>query len=247
MISLSPLEIAYCAVVLVVSYALRGSTGFGGFAAMPLMALVVPMKILVPVWTLLTIVSSTAIVGSDRPNVCVPDLLRMAPGCIVGIAIGLYFFKTLDAQMLARAFGAIVLVYAVYSLWAMRRAPPRWQLDSRAIAAIAGTLGGVFGTVFGTMASIFFAVYLDAQRAAKDHFRATISAMLLILSVVRGIGYYAVGEFDLETLILFAAAFVPMLIGIFIGDRIHARLDQNNFKRLVCGILIVSAISLLAK
>ena len=48
-ISLSWLELAYCGVVIVACYALRGSTGFGGAVAMPLLALVVPLKILVPV------------------------------------------------------------------------------------------------------------------------------------------------------------------------------------------------------
>src|SRR5690606_8352339 len=33
-------EQLYCIIVLIASYALRGSTGFGGFAAMPLLALV---------------------------------------------------------------------------------------------------------------------------------------------------------------------------------------------------------------
>lgn len=39
MLSLSYLEIAYCCVVIIVAYALRGSTGFGAAAAaMPLLA-----------------------------------------------------------------------------------------------------------------------------------------------------------------------------------------------------------------
>ncbi|HSQ05311.1 MAG TPA: TSUP family transporter [Burkholderiales bacterium] len=116
--TLSPLALAYCAVVLVLSYALRGSTGFGGFAAMPLMALVVPMKTLVPVWTLLTIASSITIIGRDRQHVSIADIVRVAPACVAGIAIGLYFFKTLDARLLARSFGVLVIAYAIYSLWA---------------------------------------------------------------------------------------------------------------------------------
>ena len=37
---------------MVVSYALRGSTGFGAAAAMPLLGLVIPLKVLIPAWTL---------------------------------------------------------------------------------------------------------------------------------------------------------------------------------------------------
>ena len=53
MTTLTPLELAYCAVVTLLAYGLRGSTGFGGALGMPLLALVLPIKILVPVWTLL--------------------------------------------------------------------------------------------------------------------------------------------------------------------------------------------------
>jgi uncharacterized membrane protein YfcA len=110
-----------------------------------------------------------------------------------------------------------------------------------------GLLGGMFGTVFGTMASIFFAIYLDTQNVGKDRFRATVSGMLLILSVVRGLGYYAVGEFDRDTLELFAFTFPVMLAGVMLGDRIHTRMDERMFKRVVCAILVVSGGSLLLK
>jgi hypothetical protein len=45
--ALSSLEIAYCCAAIVASYAVRGSTGFGSAAAMPLLALAIPLKILV--------------------------------------------------------------------------------------------------------------------------------------------------------------------------------------------------------
>ena len=52
-LSLSPLAIAYCCVVMVLAYAARGSTGFGAAAAMPLLGLVIPLKVLIPAWTLI--------------------------------------------------------------------------------------------------------------------------------------------------------------------------------------------------
>jgi uncharacterized protein len=244
---LSPFAIAYCAVVLVLSYALRGGTGFGGFAAMPLMALVVPMKTLVPVWTLLTIASSITIIGRDRQHVSITDMMRVAPACVVGIAIGLYFFKTLDARILARSFGVLVIAYASYSLWATTGTVKKTLPAPRMVATISGVVGGIVGTMFGTMASLAFAVYLDAQNVVKERFRATLSAMLLVLSVVRGIGYFAVGEFEVESVVLFAISFPLMLLGVFIGDRVHGNLSQVAFKRIVCGILIASGVPLLIR
>lgn len=244
MIALSPLEAAYCSVVLVASYALRGSTGFGGFAAMPLLALVIPMKVLVPVWTLLTIASSATLFGKDRRHVSMALILRILPSCTLGIALGLYLFKVLDASLLARGLGVLVTGYGLYALWQTRgaggeRKPPR------GVATVASFLAGAVGTIFGTMASLFFAVYLDAIRITKEQFRGTLAALMMTLAVIRGLGYLAVGEFGRDSLLLFAAALPFMLAGIFIGDRIHTGMSETTFRRVVCVILIFSGIPLM--
>jgi uncharacterized protein len=249
--ALSYFEIAYCAIVIVASYALRGSTGFGGAVAMPLLALVVPLKILVPVWTLLGIASSVTIVARDYRSIATYDLLRTLPAGVVGIAVGLYVFTALDAGTLARGLGLLVIAYGLYALWTTRPAaapPAAGALPSpRLLAPIAGILGGAVGTTFGTMASIFYAIYFDAIRLAKHHFRATMSAMILALSLVRGLGYFAVGEFGLEALKTFALFFPMMLIGIFVGDRFYGGIGDLAFRRLVAAVLILSGLALLAK
>lgn len=246
MITLSTPEWGYCAVVLVASYALRGSTGFGGFAAMPLLALVIPMKVLVPVWTLLTISSSATLFGKDRKHVSLPMILRILPSCTLGILLGLWLFKTLDAAWLSRGLGALVSGYGLYALWQTRGGGPA-KPPPRAIATAASFLAGAVGTIFGTMASLFFAVYMDAIRVTKEQFRGTLAALMMTLAVIRGLGYYAVGEFGRESLLLFAAALPFMLVGIFLGDRIHTGMSEKTFRRVVCAILILSGLPLMLR
>ena len=67
--SLSYFEIAYCCVVIVLAYAARGSTGFGAAAAFPLLGLVLPIKVLIPAWTLLGICAGVTLVGRDSRNI----------------------------------------------------------------------------------------------------------------------------------------------------------------------------------
>ena len=81
--------------MIVVSYAVRGSTGFGAAAAMPLLGLVVPIKILVPAWSLLGAASSIALVAREYRQVALRELVRTIPSGLVGIAIGLTVFKLL--------------------------------------------------------------------------------------------------------------------------------------------------------
>src|SRR5258706_15494 len=238
--NLSTLELAYCIVVLLFTFALRGSLGFGGAVGLPLLALVIPVKILAPAWSLVGIVSSVAIVGHDRKHVDRSAFLRLLPGCALGIAAGLFLFKSLDAVLLARTLGAFIILYAIYSLWMTTRpagsTPP---LPRRLLRPVASFFSGAVGTLFGSMASIFFAMYLDASGANKQTFRATLSAMLLTLSVARTIGYAAVNELTLDSFILCAAAVPAMGIGLLVGDRIHSGLSQAAFQRVVCAALFL--------
>jgi uncharacterized membrane protein YfcA len=246
-LALSSFELAYCVVVLLLAYGLRGSTGFGGALGMPLLALVVPMKVLVPVWTLLGIASSLTIIGRERKHVDVRAVVPFLPWCLVGIALGLYLFATLDSSVLARGLGALVIAYAMYAACGMLRRGAAPRSHSPVVAPLAGTLSGVVGALFGTMATVFFVMYLDTRSLAKDAFRATMSAMLIVLSVIRGIGYYAVGEFTRESLVLFAAAVPVMLIGMFFGDRVHLALSETTFRKVVIATLFVCGIPLLLR
>lgn len=247
MAELGAFEIAYCVFVMLLAYGLRGSTGFGGALGMPLLALVLPIKVLVPVWTLLGFASSVAILGRDRRHVDYRAMAAFMPWCAAGIAIGLYFFKHLDARMLTRGLGIVVLLYAFQSLAGVLRpgSLPAWL--KRVIEPVAGALSGAVGTMFGSMGSVFFAMYLDARAVAKDAFRATTSAMLLLLCIARGLGYWAVGEFTRDAWLMFAAAFPLMLAGIWIGDRIHVSISERAFRKLVCATLFVCGIPLLLK
>jgi uncharacterized membrane protein YfcA len=232
---------------MVVAYAARGASGFGAAAAMPLLGLVIPLKILVPTWTLIGIAAGVALFGSDRRNISWPDIVRLIPGTLAGIAIGLYVFKLLDSATLARALGVMVLIYGLHSLAGTFRQSAHWSLPPRLAAALGGVGGGMTGTVVGTMGSMFYAMYFDAVRLAKQNYRASMTMILLTLTLVRGLGYWAIDEFNREVFITTAILFPAMLTGIFIGNRFHHGMSELTFRRTVSGALIASGLALLAK
>ncbi len=232
---------------MVIAYAARGASGFGAAAAMPLLGLVLPLKVLVPAWTLIGIAAGTALLGSDRNKVSWGEIVKLVPGTLLGIAIGLYVFTLLDSETLAKWLGSLVLAYGLYSLWGTFGAAPKPHMPPRLAAALGGFGGGMTGTVVGTMGSVFFAMYFDAIKLGKENYRATMTAILLTLTVIRGIGYFAVGEFSRDVLVVTAILFPSMLIGIFIGNRFHHGMSELAFRRTVACALTVSGLALLIK
>jgi uncharacterized membrane protein YfcA len=71
--------------------------------------------------------------------------------------------------------------------------------------------------------------------------------MMFTLGVIRGLGYFAVGEFTSSALILFAAALPLMLLGLYLGDRVHHQMSELTFRRVVCGLLIASGLPLMLR
>ena len=232
---------------MVIAYSARGASGFGAAAAMPLLGLVIPLKILVPAWTLIGIAAGTALIGSDRNKVAWTEMIKLVPGTLIGIAIGLYVFTLLSSDTLAKWLGGLVLAYGLYSLWGTFTTSPKAHLPPRLAAALGGLGGGMTGTVVGTMGSVFFAMYFDAIRLAKDNYRATMTAILLTLSLARGTGYFAFGEFTRDVLIISAMLLPPMFVGIFVGNRIHHGMSELAFRRTVACTLIASGVALLIK
>jgi uncharacterized membrane protein YfcA len=138
------------------------------------------------------------------------------------------------------------MLYAGYSWWLSTRPPgTRPPLSRSVLRPVSSVFSGLVGTVFGSMATIFFAIYMDAGRMGKDAFRATMSAMILTISVARSAGYAAVGELTLDSVLLCAASIPAMGIGLLIGDKIHTGLSPIAFHRFVCIALAACGIALL--
>jgi len=244
---LSRAEVTYCFIVILFAYALRGGTGFGAATAMPLLAFVVPMKILVPAWSVLSVVAGIDILRRDYDKIAWADLLPLIPSCLLGVVLGLAFYKLLDSPTLARGLGVLVVIYGAFSLRASMRPPQEWQVPSKSLARLSGLIGGAIGTTFGALTSLSFATYFDAIRMPADQFRATMSAALVAMGLVRGLGYFGLGEFTADVWLLLAITLPMTLIGIYLGDRIFAELDEATFRRIVSLTLMVSGFALLVK
>ena len=92
---------------------------------------------------------------------------------------------------------------------------------------------GAIGTTFGALASLFIAMHFDAIRMPKDCFRATMSMILVMIGLIRGLGYFAIGEVRRDVLVVLLFTLPMALIGIFIGDRLQTGMGDMAFGQLL--------------
>lgn len=242
---ISPWELTWCATAVLAGYTLRGATGFGaGLIVIPACALVLPFDLVIPLVTAMGVLASFGQTWRERRQIDRTVLLRLVPPTLAGAAIGLALFAVLDARVLLKAFGAFIIVYAFTTFVPLRR--PSYT-SGPAVAYGAGAIGALVATIFGGMAGPFYAVYLDALRLGKGVFRATMSAVLFLLALVRVAGYGGLGLFDLRVAALLTVLVPTMVVAMLAGERVHQRMSEGRFQRVVALILVASGVALLLK
>ncbi len=241
-------QILFCALVVLVAFAVRGGAGFGGGAvAVPLLALVFPVQVTVAVVTILNMLSSIGQGMLDWRKIVWKEIWRILPGSLLGVLAGLYLLTLLDPQPLARALGAFVVIYALYVMVFANRMPaiaPRWRL---AVAGVTSIAAGIVGSLFGGAAGPLYVIYLNAVDLGRDAFRMTITTVMLLQGLARVAGYVTLGLYDSGTLLLLAAALPMMVAGSVLGAKIVRRFDQALFSRAIGVVLLASGAALIFK
>lgn len=238
---LSVSELTFAAAVILVAYFVRGIAGFGsGLIAVPLLALVLPLQVAVPIIVLLDYIASASHGLNNRDDIQWHTLLPLLPFTAAGVLVALHLFETADPVVLKRTMGVFVVSYAAYNLLDFT---PH-SSGGAFWAAPAGAFGGLIGTLFGT-GGPFYVIYLKIRGLNKTPFRATFATVFLIDGAARLTGYFAAGFFILELLYMFAAALPMMVLGMYVGGRIHTSMSEKAFQRAISVLLIGSGIALL--
>lgn len=242
MSSLEPQLILLIAVVMLFAYIIKGMAGFGsGLIAVPILAIFLPLTMVVPMLGLISY-SGTVIQSYQlRKQVNWHDCLIVLPFSIAGVILALWVFKTVDLIWLNKALAVFIISYALISLL-----PDKKQIHDRRWAIPSGFFAGFVGALFGT-GGPFYVIYLKLRKLNKMAFRATIAMIFLFDGAIRITGYGFTGFYSQELLMLALLSFPLLLIGLFLGHRIHLRIDQRLFSRLISALLLVSGLVLFVK
>ena len=237
------LELLIMAVpVVFIAYLVRGICGFGsGLIAIPILSLMFPLKVAVPLVVMLDYLASAGQGVSLRRSIAWAEIGRLILPALIGVSIGLLIFHRVDAVLLTRLLGGFVFLYALYALWGpeMPRVSSWWAVP----AAISG---GTIGTLFGT-GGPFYVTYLKARKLDKTVFRATFAGIFVLDGAARITGYVSTAVIDIQLLVLLAGSLPVMILGIYLGGKIHTSLSAEVFARGISILLLASGASLMLR
>lgn len=230
--------------VVAFAYTAFGLIGFGSTVlALPLLAQLFALKFAVPLLMLLDVAAFLIFGARVRKRIQYAEIGWLVPFILAGMAAGLLLLIEVPEQILIAILGTFLLLYACYSL--ARRGPP--AALSRAWGVPVGLVGGVFSALFGT-GGVLFAIYNAGRIRDKEALRATNAAMIMLSSLVRVVLFGAAGLLTQDGLLATALLLLPALLGgVWLGNRLHARVPAAAVVKAVYAVLVIAGLLLLAR
>lgn len=227
------------------AFAAEALTGFGGTViTVTLGAQLVPLDTLLPLYVPVNLLLSIWLSVRERGHIAQLLLLRtMLPLIGAGMAVGLVVYRLAPpGPWLILGYALLVAVLAGLELV---RGPTGAELSRR--AQWAGLVGG--GVVHGIYGSGGPLIVWATSRQLQDKsaLRATLSALWLVLGSVLVAQYASLGQLTTDTLVGSAALLPCLLVGKWVGNRVHQRIAAEPFRRLLYWMLLFAALSLLVR
>jgi uncharacterized membrane protein YfcA len=241
---LTPESWLACAAIVLLGYTVLGLGGFGSaLVSMPLLALVLPIKLVVPLMLTLDFVGMLVNGVRLRRDMDTGEVRTIIAPLLAGMVLGVTALVVLPARALLFVLGVLIIAYGIYTL----KPRPGRKPIARIWSLPAGLFGGLIGGMFGTGGAVF-AMYYMARIPDSVRMRATMSAVFVVSTGARLALFLLSGLLLQRELWLTFLALVPMVFaGLFIGHRLHGRLTQMQVARMLSLLLLGSGASVLAK
>ena len=241
--ALSPWLWVVAPAVIVLGYLVFGLSGFGStIVTVPILAHFLPISYLVPLLALIDCVTATIVGRTSREHLARDELKALLPITFVGFVVGVTVLVTVPDIYLRTALGIFAVgvgIHGIANPVVTRRISRWWSIPT-------GIFGGAMSTTFGTGGPIY-ATYLSARLSDKSQIRATMSTLVPVSAIVRAATYVVTGlvTTTLATGALLAAPFA--WLGLKVGTRIHVGLSQQQIRRVIGVLLVLTGSSLLVR
>jgi uncharacterized protein len=232
-------EAAAAVAVVLLGATISGLTGFGfGLVIVPFMLLLFEPPTVVVLTAALAIASSIPILIEDRALIRVHIVSPLLAPALVGSLAGVRILTSLDSRYIKLVAGIVVVAFAIM----VARGFVIPGIRSRLAPIVAGFSSGALGSSTG-MSGPPVVLFLTDRAPEPRVFRASITAYftatnLVGIALVTRTGAVGRREFGI------ALALLPFaLFGRRVGQHLHDRVNQVQFRRITLGLLVITGTS----
>jgi uncharacterized membrane protein YfcA len=223
---------------------MRGAFG-GGFAivGIPLLSLVTDAVTAGALLAPLFVAMDVAAIRYWKPSTwSKPDLAVLVPSLVVGIGLGYLTLSVLDGRAVAIVVALTTLTFA--ALWF--RGGGRVTVRPRSVPkGIAAGLGSGVTSMVAHSGGPPLAMYLLPLGMSKETYAGTTSIYFTVANCTKAVPWLLLAKLNGAAWTLMAISLLAVPTGVWVGWRLHQRLDQLRLYQACYGLLVVTALKLL--
>lgn len=222
----------------------QGLSGFGfGMVAMAVWAWSVDPVLVGPMVVFGSLVGQLVSLNTIKRNIRIDTLAPFIVGGVLGVPLGVFILKYIDLITFRTAVGIVLISYCSFMLISARL--PIITKGGRIADGSIGFVSGIMGGIGGLVGPVLI-LWCTLRGWGKDMQRAVFQPFFLVMHVLTLAVYTANGLITAEVIKMFAFLVPAMLIPAWHGARVYKRLNDDGFRRLILGFLLLSGIALLS-
>lgn len=231
----------YCFLIFIAAGWVKGVTGMGlPTVAMGLLGTVMP---LVEAAALLVIPSLVTNLWQLFSGPILQEVLRrlwlMMMFIVIGTVVGSFLLVSIPPLWAGVGLGVALIIYASYAL-----CRPAMHVSARLERLLSPVMGLVTGFVTGaTGVFVMPAVpWLQSLRFGRDELVQALGLSFTVSTIALAAGLYLHDAFHVRQLSLSGMAIIPALLGMWLGQKIRARIGLRLFR--LCFLLFLTVLGL---
>jgi len=178
-------------------------------------------------------------------------LLRMLPGAVPGLILGVWFVAVADDTSMRRSIGAILLMMTAVQLWMRRARTQRPEAEARSrrrprrsVTVVMGAAAG-FATMTANAAGPVTTLYLIMAGLPMLEFLGTAAWFYLVVNAAKVPFSAGLSLISLDSLLMDALLVPALCLGALAGVALVRRIDQARFEQAALALASIAAAVLL--
>jgi uncharacterized protein len=222
-------------------------SGVAGFAfalvSLGFWAWVIDPQLISPMAVFGSLVAQALSLGAIRRRLQWRRLAPFLVGGVLGVPMGAALLHLVDPITFRLTVGAILVAYCSYVLLAPKLAPI--ELGGRFADACVGLIGGTMGGLAG-LTGPAPTIWCTLRGWDKDTQRSVFQTFNLTMQAIALVTYGVHGALTGPVLAIFGVMLPAIVVPVWLGTRVYARIDERTFRRVVMVLLLLSGALLLA-
>ncbi len=172
------------------------------------------------------------------------DWRRLAPflaGGIAGIPLGVAMLHGVSSEPLKQGVGAFLVAYSLFML--LRGQPAPVRVGGKPLDAAVGFVGGAMGGLAGLSGAVP-TVWTGLRGWSKDEQRAVYQPYIFVMQAAALGWLWAEGRIGAVALADFAWCLPTVALGVWLGMKLYARVNDAQFRKIVLALLLASGVVL---